>query len=213
MLKTLAATALIGLTGLYWNASETDEPQLQFLLMVDGKAHEVQLDQPLQIEGEFKNPSILLKAASTRVFPYGGIEFHYPASFGWEAEIGGANERTWTLSGNDFTLMYFVMPVELTSEDFLMAMAQGFEGVDPDIRERTRTLGGTSYDGHSMAVEFSGIPMGFEVISIPSKSGSRLLVLQDSPDQGIKQSPEAKKALELMTRTFIDHQAPDGFDK
>ncbi|MDF1839519.1 MAG: hypothetical protein P1V35_16745 [Planctomycetota bacterium] len=213
MIKTFAATALIGLTSLFWTADDSVEPPLKYVLIVDGKAHEVTLDEPIQIEGEFKDPTISLKAASTRLFTYGDVEFQYPAAFGWEAEVVGDLEKTWTLSGNDFTMMYFILPAELDSESFLAAMASGFGGGDLDAREITRDFGGVKRSGHATEFEFAGIALSLEAFALPSKNGARLLVFQDSSDQVDKRSEEAKAAVELLSKTFVDRLGPDGAEK
>ncbi len=213
MIKTLTATALIGLTGLFFASNGSEEPPLKYVLIVDGKAHEVTLDEPLKIEGEFKDPTVSLKAASTRLFTYGDVEFQYPAAFGWEAEINGESEKTWTLSGNDFTIMYFVLPAELDSEAFLSAMASGFGGKNEDAAETKQELGGKTYAGHGMYLEFAGIALNIEAYALPSKGGSRLLVFQDSTDGTVRQSAEAKGAIELMSKSFVDRLGPDGTAK
>ena len=51
-----------------------------------------------------------------RVFPYGGVAFRYPRAFTFEASLDDADLRSWTLSGNDFKVMYFVFAVRVTAK-------------------------------------------------------------------------------------------------
>jgi hypothetical protein len=204
LLRTLAAALLLAGPLL---ADDSKEPSLQYTLEIAGKAQAITLDAPIKVEGSFTNPEVVLKAAPTRRFTYGGIQFDYPAGFGWEAEISGPEEKTWTLSGNDFTIMYFVLPDAQAIDEFAAAMAAQFENAVTKIEESERTLGGQKRKGKRMTVRLVGTSIYIEFYSFPSASGARLLVLQDSPDEEQAISPEAAKALQLMERSFVDSQA------
>jgi hypothetical protein len=141
------------------------------------------------------------------------VEFQYPAVFGWEAELDGPKDRVWTLTGNDLTIMYFVMGEELDSATFLMFMGQQLGDEDPDVEECQRTLGGTAYAGHRVGIDMGEISLYSEAFAFPSKEGTRLMVFQDSSDEGYFASDETKEAMELLSKTFIDQLGPDMSEK
>ena len=184
----------------------SQEPPLQYTLEIDGKSHPVTLEKPLQIQGTLENPTITLSASSTREFPYGDIRFQYPSYFTWEAEIEGPRNAVWTLSGNDFKIMYFLESEDITIKEYLDAFVEQFGKENCQVSKNKRKLGTTTYPGEKILIDLSGIELTMEVYLIPSKTGSRLLVLQDSPAEGDPLSGEAAGTLKLMGQTFVDTQ-------
>ena len=91
-------------------SDESIEPPQRYTVKLNGVAHEVMLDDPITLKGQFNNPKFELSASNIRQFTYGDIEFDYPASLVWESDIDDQTEKSWTLTGNDFTFMYFILP-------------------------------------------------------------------------------------------------------
>ena len=213
MIKAITATVLVGLASFCWNTDETVEPPLKYSLVVNGTAHELTLGNAIQIEGEFTNPSVELKAASTRHFSFGDIEFEYPASFGWEAEVTSDSEKGWTLSGQELTVMYMIMAADVDAALFLELMAGqlGIEGARPT--GVTRQLGGNAHEGFSLSIQMGAVSLLTEAFALPSNGGTRLLVLQSNADSGDWETKECKVALALLSKTFVDHLGPDKSEK
>jgi hypothetical protein len=206
--SSLAAALLFGISGVCSAADDSQQPPLKYTLVIDGQQHALVLEQPLQIQGSFKNPTIALEASSVRTFTYGGISFQYPAAFSWEAEIEAGNEKTWTLSGNDFTIMYFIQPQPNSADAYAQAMAKQFGKGTTRIGDTERTLGGRKYPGKLLFVKLAGTALTLEVYALPAKTGSRLLVLQDSPPDNQAVSNEGEKALAMLAKTFQDKVTP-----
>ena len=119
---------------------ESQEPPLKFTLEINGQQHELELNKPVKLDGAYNDPKIVLTASPIRQFTYGGVAFQYPASFAWEAEIESDNKMTWTLSGRDFTIIYFVGPDASSVEEYSQAVAEQFgeENVHISNADRAR---------------------------------------------------------------------------
>jgi hypothetical protein len=206
----LGFCACLCAVGICLAIDETREPSLKYVLTIDGKPHELTLDTPLQIEGKFENPKIVLTAWSTRSFNYGGIAFDYPASCTWEADLDG--NKTWTLSGNDYAIMIFVIPAPFSPESYAEGISQQFGKGNVVITDKTCQLGKKSYKGKKITVSVAGQTIIHESYSLSTKNGSRMLVLQDSPPEGKTSSQEGEKALRLLASTFVDTMAADEAD-
>ena len=204
MRRAAAVIFLAGFTGLCFAQDESREPSLKYTLEIDGKQHELVLDKPVVIRGAYNNPEVVLNASSTRQFTYGDVTFQYPASFSWEVDIGGNDEKTWTLSGNDFKIMYFILPDVLSVDAYALAMAKQFGKESTRISDTERMLGSQELKGKLLSVKLAGISLNLEVYALPAKSGSRLLVLQDSPPDERAISKEGEKALGLLSTSFKD---------
>jgi len=205
MNRTLSpAFLLLALGALCFAVDDRQEPPLKYVLEINGKEHQLFVGKAVTIRGEFKDPTVLLKAASTRTFAYGDLTFRYPASFTWEAEIEAPNEKTWTLSGNDFKILYFVLPAPLTVDDYAAAMVGQIGNNKSRIHASERELGDRKYKGKRLAVDLAGTQLTMEIYAFPAKEGARLLVLQDSLGDDGKTSAEGARALKLLSETFRD---------
>lgn len=197
------------LGGLCFSADDSVEPSRTFYLEMAGAKHKLLLNQAVKIAGTHTNPTVILKASPIRTFPYGGISFNYPAHFSWEADLSGPQEKLWTLSGNSTTLMMFILPTTPTVDEYAQAMAHQF-GVDTAlIRDITRKLGAKTYGGKRLMVSMAGAFLAMEIFTLPAKTGSRIMVFQDTTLDGKALSPEAKEVFNILAASFKDTASAD----
>lgn len=207
--RLTVAIVLFGVCAPLVAADEKQEPVMKYTLEVDGKPHEIKPGVPLQIDGALNKPTLLLKAAETRTFTYGGVEFQYPSNFTWEADLEEPNCKSWTMSGNDFKIMYFAFSEEeLPSQAFLTSMAGNFKNQADDpaksIRPVKRNLGGKEYEGHQLVISVGGANIHTEAYAIKSPKGGRMMVFQDGLPDEKNISAEGIRTLELLEKTFKD---------
>lgn len=69
--RSIAVMTLIGVGGLCCAADESQEPPLKYNLLLNGTAHELVLDKPVNLQGDYKNPNAALRASATRQFTCG----------------------------------------------------------------------------------------------------------------------------------------------
>ena len=149
--------------------------------------------------------SATLTVAPERTFPYGGVRFDYPRHYTFEADPTSPGLKIWTLSGNNFKIMYFVADETLTVDVFLASMMQQ---VDPnggpiDAEPVTIALGGQSLLGKRAKMTLAGQAFYTDAYLLPGQAtGSRLLVLQDALTDAGGGSAEAATAIELLASTF-----------
>jgi hypothetical protein len=171
---------------------------------INGQQHDVVLDRPIQIQGTYRDPKVVLRASPIRHFTYGALAFQYPASFIWEAEIKAPDEKTWVLSGNDFKIMYLVLPGALSVDAYARATAKEFGKGSTRISDTERTLGADKHKGKLLLVKLAGTDLRLEVYALPARTGCRFLVLQDCPPDKKAISEEGEKALRLLSDSFKD---------
>lgn len=209
MIRAATAIFLVAFGGVCLRADDRKEPPLKYTLEIDGRRHELLLDKPTRLHGTLNEPTVTLRASPVRHFTYGDVRFQYPASFGWEAEIESPDQKIWTLSGNDFKIMYFVQPVSLPTRDYVEAMAEQIVGRSVPVKDVERTLGGRTYEGSVVTVALAGTRLSIEAITLPTEVGSRLLVFQDSPPTDKPRSNEAEAAFRLLAKSFHDMTKPE----
>jgi hypothetical protein len=212
MTKVIGLFLCFLMSGACLAVDEDREPPLKYTLNINGKTHEINLDTPLQLQGVYRNPRVILTASSIRVFRYGGVRFHYPAAFSWEAEIEGAGDKTWTLSGNDFKIMYFVQSAAITPGLYVGEILKRFGKEKTRVSDTERKFGDRKYKGKLLFINLGGINMIMEIYLLPAKRGSRLLVLQDSPPDGRVISVEGERTTAMLAATFKDTMTSDKAD-
>jgi hypothetical protein len=204
MIGTILTILLLGIGSICFAADDSQEPPLKYTIEINGQQHDFVLDRPVQIHGTYRDPKVVLRASLTRHFTYGALAFQYPASFIWEAQIKAPDEKSWTLSGNDFKIMYFVLPGMLSVDEYAQALAKEFGKGSTRISDTERMLGGHRHKGKLLLVKLVGTALCFEVYALPARAGSRLLVFQDTPPDNKAISEEGEKALRLLSETFKD---------
>lgn len=204
MKRAFAVIMVVGFCTLCFATDESQEPPLKFTLDINGQKRALVLDKPLKLAGDYKNPQVVLRASPNRLFTYGDITFQYPCSFTWEAELDGENEKKWILSGNDFKIMYFILPGTFSVGSYSQALANRFGGSSTRISDTERMLGGQRLKGKLLFVKLAGTALTMEVYSLSAKAGSRMLVFQDSPPDNRATSKEGEGALAILSNSFGD---------
>ena len=191
------------LTPLWSVADETKEPPLELTLFVNGKPYSIELGREQKVTGEFKNPSVVVRAATARRFSYGGISFEYPASFTWEAEIEGKAYRCWTISGNDSKIMYFALDSEFTPELYANEMARQFGVKNTTVAPIRRKFGKTNLNGKRVIAIIAETEIVQDAFAIPAPDNQwRLLVLQDVAPERTPNLEEPKLVLDLLSKSL-----------
>lgn len=184
-------------------ADETKEPPLKLTLKINGESYPLEYGQDIQLRGEFKNPKVSVHASKTRTFEYGGISFDYPANLNWEADVENALYKSWTLSGSESMLMYFVIGAEGTYDEFVRDIVKQYGQAKTEVKPVTRKLGSQSLKGRRLVVEFAGYQLVQDVLSVPAPSGqTRLFVLQDVVPERTPDLEEPKLIFDLLKATF-----------
>ncbi len=208
MMKTLCIGILLVLSCLMGFASDgQQEPPMIYTLHIDGKTMPLTLGKPITLPGKYDQPEVRIDASPTRTFPYGGLSFLYPAHFGWEADINDPDLQSWTLSGNNFTIMYFVFREVTTLEEFTQMLVGKFGKENTQVSETQRTWGTQNLKGSRLEVSLMDAGINMEVFAIPAQSGTRLIAFQDTPPDKHGISSEGKTALQLLADSFQDTAA------
>ncbi|XDD48184.1 hypothetical protein AB3N60_05375 [Leptospira sp. WS39.C2] len=182
---------------------ESLEPNVQYTINVNGKDYDLTADVPKKISGNFQNLNLLLKAGKWKEFSYAGIQFLYFANFTWEADIQSEYDKTWVLSGNDFKIMIFVLSEPMSLDDYATAFAERMGKENTQIFNIEDRFGNLPLVGKKLLVKIAGVDLVYEIYSIPTKEGSRILTFQDSPETVDGQSKEKIQMMEQFRKQFV----------
>lgn len=198
----LAMTFFVALGGVLLAQDESREPPIKYRFEVDGKSYPIKEGEPLKLSGNLTNPTITLHAEPLRDFSYGGIAFSYPRSFTFEASINDPAQKSWTLSGNDFKIAHYLIAGDLTADQFAAAMMGEF-GLNNCTQAKTSiTINGAKKEGTRLNVKLAGVKIAIDIFRLTSGKQTRLLTLQDSPDDAGRPSKESQETIPVLQKTF-----------
>ena len=184
---------------------ESREPPLLFSVSVGAVTVPATEGEAVSVAGTFQDPRVTVRPEPHRLFPYGGVSFHYPRSFTFEADLDDPAARSWTLSGNDFKVLYFAFPVVITPQTHVKQLLETHGRANCRVLDERADLrlGETTLRGIRVEVAVQGNRMIQEAYQVPLKGqGSRLLVFQDWPADGADRSKEGALALRLIAASF-----------
>ena len=199
----LSLALLLATTSTVRAADENREPALKYRCEVGGRVFVITEGEPLKLAGVPGDPTITIRPEPFREFTYGDVKFRYPSHFTFEADTADADTKHWTLSGNDFKIMYFVIQDDVSDAQYVGAMVGQF-GEDNCTQSKTSiTLNKQQYPGTRLKVTIAGNAMTMDVFRIGSGKQTRLLVLQDNPDDDGKPSAERRATLAALEKSFV----------
>lgn len=201
--------ALIGLSNLAIGQDaapkdESQEPGLTFVVEVDNQAATIVEGKSTQLKGTFSDPTVAIKVKPTRLFPYGGVEFEYPRSFTFEADVKDADYKDWTLSGNDckILLQWFDEPLAVKDYAEYLIVEFGRENCTLEAAAPLK-VGERELSGTMLKARFASAVLTMEIYAMPApQNQTRLLVIQDNREDDGSHSTEHKRTLQLLTRTI-----------
>jgi hypothetical protein len=198
----LVAVVLLVFTGLVNANDETREPPAKYRLELEGKAHLLTEGEPLKLTGSFNNPTAKILPEPHREFTYGGVSFLYPRAFMFEADLSDPANKQWTLSGNDFKIMYFVMSQKVTPEQYARSTMKQLGEKNCKLSEVTTDLLGKKLPGTRLEATITGHRIIFDIFTLPATDGSRLLILQDNPDEAGRNSKEGQESVAVLKKSL-----------
>lgn len=207
-LCSLACTTSNPPSGQVAGPDESQEPPQSFVLAIDGDSVRLIEGEPARLDGTFTNPELTLTAEPHRIFPYGGVRFSYPRTFTFEADLDN-DYREWTLSGNNLKIMYFKFAANQTTADFADGLMEQFGRRNCRITDAQARIsfGDHTLSGTSLHATVAGHSLMIDVYQVPSEAGwTRLLVLQDNPNEAGERSSEGEAAIKLIQETFSIQQ-------
>jgi hypothetical protein len=181
--------------------SENQEPPLGYTLRLDNQSVRLVPGKDVQIKGRFENPTATLVPDKERLFTYAQVTFKYPSHFAFEADFGTEGLKAWTLDGNNVVIMiHQYESTEITPRAFAAQLTKLY-GEKTKIENKTSTFNRQKYSGVRVHVTLAKQKLIQDILALPTKKGSRLLILQDSPPQeGV--SEESKTVLKLLDETL-----------
>ncbi len=184
------------------NLEPSEEPPLIFELTIDEKTNYVFQNEIENFNGDFKNPKVQIKIHNWRQFPHGNLFFEYPSNYLFEY-TKEKSSNTWTLSGNDFKIMYVKILSDLTAEKYTDNIREIIGSSNCTKSQISRNFNGIELNGFKLKVnliENTYINYVYEINT--NDRYSSFLVFQDFIDEDGRTSAESKKTFDKIDKTL-----------
>ena len=196
---TLLLTSFIANVSFAQTGSANQKPVQKFYVTVNGRQYSTYEGDTLKAEGR----EIIIRAANYLTFDYGALHFDYPGYFvyNFEEEEGYKN---WTLSGNDFVIMYFELEAEVELSAFVKELVNKFGKKNCTLSKIKIKLGTLELEGTRIDVVLIETRLTQDVYSIKANDGkTHLMLFQDTKGDDGSGSPDSVIAMEIINETFI----------
>lgn len=201
---------LLSLCGVCWADPptidpESVEPPLGLSLHIGEEVVRVQDGQPIRLSGNFTNPQVKVLTDDFRTFAYAGISFRYPKDFAFEADLDGKPVlRRWTLDGKDCIIFVHAFSAEDVSLDSAVDGLLGEYGKQNcKVTPASITLAGQKLDGRKVVAKLTvSATIEQAIFRLPTTSGTKMLMLQDTPKNDGTPSDERKFVGKLLMESF-----------
>jgi hypothetical protein len=176
-----------------------------FILTINGKEYVVRESVPLNIKGAITNPVITVRLPEFKKFESGGVSFDYPRHMSVVAEES-EGLKDWTLSGNDFIVLYYEFTAQVSLGDIVDEVVSKFGKENCSVSIVERTLGGRKLTGKRIDISMAGQKLIQEFLEIKLTDGKeRIIAFQQTPEDNGSNIAEWTKGLSVIDRTIQYH--------
>lgn len=181
---------------------EEDEPPLMFKISIGDSISYVLENEAENVKGNFIDPKVNITVHEWRYFSHGNIRFDYPRAYTFEADIDMLS-KIWTLSGNDFNIMYLKLSSGISIEEYIQELKTQFGESNCSSTPLNKKFKNLELKGIKLEVTMAKRKLNMEIFKLPSGSNkSEFLVFQDSPENIDEYSEDAKTALDRLSKTI-----------
>ncbi len=182
--------------------SKDEEPPLIFGISSEGKTQYFVENQTRKWNLLTKNSDITIRVYDWKLFPHNNIEFEYPRTYSFEADLSIIND-IWTLSGNDFTIMVIRPIIETEVKEYVDDMITEFGPSNCTKQEISKRINNSKLNGIKLSVNLAGIDIELDVFEIIDKNGKKsFIVFQDSLTDSKENSKESINTMKRIEQTF-----------
>lgn len=190
------------LNGSSININENEEPPLIFKVSINDSTYNMFENEKKIIIGNFSEPEVTIKTHQWRHFPHGNLSFEYPKNFSFEAEFDMFN-KIWTLSGNDLTIMYMKLSVDLEEDEYVYDLITEFGEENCSVSTMNRKISNRVFKGTKLSINIINQNLEMEIYKITTSDGkSNFLIFQDSLDDLKMHSKEFQIAIKRISKTL-----------
>ena len=200
-LKQIVSTSIlyfVVVSALAQSGVDQSRPVLKLNVVIDGKQFSINDGDTLHYDSK----SIVVTSSKYMTFDYEALSFDFPKHFSCDFEQDNAY-KNWTLDGDDFVIMYFVLDVQVGTDVFVKEMIDKFGKKNCTISDRRTRLGSIDLSGKRLNITMAGVKLTYDIFSLNAKDGkTHYLAFQDTKGDDGSESLEGLETLDVLNKTI-----------
>ena len=201
LLSQLVTTSILSLSVSSLFAQHSVDPKrpvMKLDVVIDGKQFSIDDGDTLKYDSK----SIIVRTSKYMTFDNEALTFDFPKHFSCDFEQDEAY-KNWTLDGNNFVIMYFVLDVQVGIDVFIKEMVDKFGKKNCTLSDRRTRLGNIDLTGKRINISLVGVKLSYDVFDVKTNDGkTHYLAFQDTKDDDGSESAEGLETLDILNKTL-----------
>ena len=191
--------------GMAANESSEKEPIQKFILKIDDVAYEVPINSNQNIVVSGKPHKVRIELSPTRKFNKAGLSFDFDSKRHFSYEALSPVVDHWSLDGNNSVIIIQNYKVKLDNSEIIDSFKDQYKKMKAKTKWAKTKLkyGDKSVKGERLLINMGDIKLEQQIFFFNKKGETRVMILQDAPEEGNRNTREFVKMRELVQRTLL----------
>lgn len=191
--------------GLAASESSEKEPTQKFILKIDDVIHEVSMNTNHKIVVSGKPHEVRIEISPTRNFNKAGLSFDFDSKRHFSYEELSPEVDHWSLDGNNTVIIIQNYKVKVENSEILDSFKEEYRKMKAKTKSTKTKLNydGKSVTGQRLLINMGDIKLEQQIFFFNKKGETRVMILQDAPDEDNSNTKEFVKMRALVQKTLL----------
>jgi len=192
-------------TGLAARESSEKEPTQKFILKIDDAIHEVSMNADHKIVVSGKPHKVRIEISPTRNFNKAGLSFDFDSKRHFSYEELSPVVDHWSLDGNNTVIIIQNYKVKVENSEILDSFKEEYRKMKAKTKSTKTKLNydDKSVTGQRLLINMGDIKLEQQIFFFNKKGETRVMILQDAPDEDNNNTKEFVKMRALVQKTLL----------
>jgi len=192
-------------TGLEAKESSEKEPTQKFILKIDNTSHEVSMNADHKIVVSGKPHKVRIEISPTRNFNKAGLSFDFDSKRHFSYEELSPVVDHWSLDGNNSVIIIQNYKVKVENSEILDSFKEEYRKMKAKTKSTKTKLNydGKGVTGQRLLINMGDIKLEQQIFFFNKKGETRVMILQDAPDEDNSNTKEFVKMRALVQKTLL----------
>ncbi len=204
-LSVLFLLVTLPVTVLGAEESSAKEPIQKFILKIDKASHEVSMNTDHKIVVSGKPHKVRIEISPTRNFNKAGLGFDFDSKRHFSYEELSPEVDHWSLDGNNTVIIIQHYKVKVENSDIIDSFKDEYKKMKAKLKSAKTRLnyGDKRVTGQRFLINMGDIKLEQQIFFFNRKGETRVMILQDAPDEGKGNTKEFIDMRKLVEKSLI----------
>ena len=184
--------------------SNAKEPVQNFILKVDGGKHYIPIDTDRKIMVSGKPHKVRIELSPTREFNKAGLHFDFDSKRHFSYEALSPVVDHWSLDGNNTVIIIQNYKLKVDNSEIIDSFKDQYKKMKAKTKWAKTKLNydGKSIKGERLLINMGDVKLEQQMFFFNKKGETRVLILQDAPDDSGNNTREFVDMRKLVQKTL-----------